>query len=114
MHAHLCRHTYALNFLVEGGGELYLQKILGHRTLAMTQHYANLAEPHVIERQQQFSPTARIGIRALGSNMSKSGGEARRIPRAQGQGGLGMPAAQASGRSRARASIKSAKGRMRA
>ncbi len=66
LHPHLCRHTYALNFLVAGGGELYLQRILGHSSLKMTQHYASLANVHVVERQQQFSPLSAMGVSVRG------------------------------------------------
>ena len=39
---HLLRHSFVKNWCMSGGNLFKLQKILGHSTLAMTQHYANL------------------------------------------------------------------------
>lgn len=40
--AHLFRHTFAKNWILSGGDPLRLQKVLGHQSLVMAQHYANL------------------------------------------------------------------------
>lgn len=40
--SHLFRHTYAKNWLVSGGDSIKLMKILGHQSLDMVEHYANL------------------------------------------------------------------------
>lgn len=42
LHAHLCRHTYATNFLLNGGNVLLLKQNLGHTTLAMVDRYVHL------------------------------------------------------------------------
>ena len=40
---HIFRHTYARLWITEGDGNLFkLQKMLGHSTLKMTQHYAHI------------------------------------------------------------------------
>lgn len=39
---HLFRHTFAKMYILAGGGALQLQKILGHSTLDMTNHYVAL------------------------------------------------------------------------
>ncbi len=63
LHAHLCRHTFATRFLINGGDVFSLQQILGHSTLTMVSHYVNLASSHVVIQHQRFSPLDRISLR---------------------------------------------------
>ena len=63
LHAHLCRHTFATRFLINGGDVFTLQQILGHSTLEMVRHYVNLASNHVAIQHQRFSPLDRLNIR---------------------------------------------------
>ena len=44
---HDLRHTYASNFMMNGGNLYDLQKILGHTTPEMTQRYAHLSPMHL-------------------------------------------------------------------
>jgi site-specific recombinase XerD len=62
LHAHLCRHTFATRFLINGGDIFTLQQLLGHSTLEMVRHYINLASSHVAIQHQRFSPMDRLGI----------------------------------------------------
>ena len=63
LHAHLCRHTFATRFLINGGDVFSLQQILGHSTLEMVRHYVNLASSHIAIQHQKFSPLDRLNIR---------------------------------------------------
>ena len=65
LHAHLCRHTFATRFLINGGDVFSLQQILGHSTLEMVRHYVNLASSHVAIQHQKFSPLDRLNLRKL-------------------------------------------------
>jgi site-specific recombinase XerD len=63
LHAHLCRHTFATRFLVNGGDVFSLQQILGHSTLEMVRHYINLASNEVAVQHQKYSPLDRVDLR---------------------------------------------------
>jgi len=63
LHAHLCRHTFATRFLINGGDVFTLQQILGHSTLEMVRHYVNLASNHIAIQHQRFSPLDRLNLR---------------------------------------------------
>ncbi|PKM93909.1 MAG: hypothetical protein CVU84_13450 [Firmicutes bacterium HGW-Firmicutes-1] len=40
VHAHLCRHTYATNFLISQKGDIYhLSKLMGHSEVKTTEIY---------------------------------------------------------------------------
>ena len=57
LHAHLCRHTFATRFLINGGDVFALQQILGHSTLEIVRHYVNLASSDIIEARLIASGT---------------------------------------------------------
>jgi len=63
LHAHLCRHTFATMFLINGGDVFTLQQILGHSTLEMVRHYVNLASNQIAVQHQKFSPLDRLNLR---------------------------------------------------
>lgn len=54
-HPHKFRHTYAINFLRNGGNVKTLQEILGHESMEMVMNYVRLAE-HDIDAAQRHSP----------------------------------------------------------
>ena len=53
--SHVLRHTFASRFVINGGNILTLQKILGHRSLAMTMRYAHPAPDH-LQDAVRFGP----------------------------------------------------------
>lgn len=53
---HKFRHTFAINFLRNGGTVLELQRILGHEQLITVNIYATLAESDIQEAQRRASP----------------------------------------------------------
>lgn len=57
---HLFRHTFAQRYLQNGGNSLYLQKVLGHSTLAMTKHYCNIYDVDLVKTFDAFSPLATL------------------------------------------------------
>ncbi|MCH5212285.1 MAG: tyrosine-type recombinase/integrase [Oscillospiraceae bacterium] len=57
---HLFRHTFAKNYLLAGGGVAQLQKLLGHKTLEMTLHYANLYGADLAKDYERFNPLEQI------------------------------------------------------
>ncbi len=63
LHAHLCRHTFATRFLLNGGDVFTLQQILGHSTLEMVRNYVTLASNHVAMQHHKYSPLDRLSLR---------------------------------------------------
>lgn len=66
LHAHLCRHTYATNFLCHNCGDVFrLQQILGHTTLEMVRRYVHFASTQALINGKTASPVDHMGIRKL-------------------------------------------------
>lgn len=53
---HTWRHTFAKNFLLNGGDIFSLQKILGHSDIATTKGYLNLNEKEIKMQHAKFNP----------------------------------------------------------
>lgn len=53
---HTFRHTFAKNYLLNGGDIFSLQKILGHSSLASVRLYLNLFASDIKQQHQRFSP----------------------------------------------------------
>jgi len=62
LHAHLCRHTFATNYLINGGDVFSLQQILGHTSLEMVRRYVTLASSQVRVQHRKFSPMDRMNL----------------------------------------------------
>lgn len=60
--AHTLRHTFATQYVMNGGDVFSLQKILGHSTLDMVKNYVGLANRDVSLLHQRFSPLEQMGI----------------------------------------------------
>ncbi len=68
LHAHLCRHTFATNFLIYKCGDTFrLQQILGHSTLEMVREYVSYASVHDMVQNHVASPADRMSIKGLRS-----------------------------------------------
>jgi len=68
LHAHLCRHTFATDFLIYKCGDVFrLQQILGHTTLEMVRKYVHYASAHTLIQGNVASPIDRMGIKGLRS-----------------------------------------------
>jgi len=80
---HTCRHTFAIGFLRNGGSVLALQRILGHRDLAMVRRYAELTDADVVAAHGAASPLDRLaerGSAAHGQAASRPATRRRRSP----------------------------------
>ncbi len=66
LHAHLCRHTFATNFLVNNCGDVFrLQQILGHTNLGMVNRYVHFASAQALISGKTQSPMDQMGIKSL-------------------------------------------------
>ena len=54
LYAHLLRHTFATNFLIDGSGDVYeLSRILGHSDIKITENYLHMANSYIIIKNKQ-------------------------------------------------------------
>lgn len=60
LHAHLCRHTFAINYLMNGGDIFSLREILGHTTLEMVNHYLHFTSSQITAQHHKYSPMDKL------------------------------------------------------
>ena len=60
LHAHLCRHTFAINYLLNGGDVFSLKEILGHTTLDMVNHYLHFTSSQITAQHHKYSPMDKL------------------------------------------------------
>ncbi|MFC1987319.1 tyrosine-type recombinase/integrase [Chloroflexota bacterium] len=66
LHAHLCRHTFATNYLVYNCGDVFrLQQILGHTSLEMVRRYVHYASTQYLMNGKTLSPVDQMGVKKL-------------------------------------------------
>ncbi len=66
LHSHLCRHTFATNFLINNCGDVFrLQQLLGHTSLEMVRRYVHLASSQTMVNSRPSSPLDRMGLETL-------------------------------------------------
>lgn len=53
---HTFRHSFAKQYLMQGGDVFSLQQILGHSDISVTRGYVNLCTENIQKKHRQFSP----------------------------------------------------------
>lgn len=60
LHPHMFRHTFARNYILNGGDLFTLQKILDHADIHTTRKYIQMDSGHIRQQHNRFSPVRRL------------------------------------------------------
>lgn len=60
LHPHMFRHTFARNYILNGGDIFTLQLILDHADIQTTRKYVQMDNEHIREQHNKFSPLRNI------------------------------------------------------
>ncbi len=60
VHAHKFRHTFASQYIADGGNPAYLQRLLGHTTPIMTNRYVHLMDTDARDDHRAASPVTHL------------------------------------------------------
>ena len=60
LHTHLCRHTFAINHLLNGGDIFSLREILGRSSLDMVNHCLHSTNSQITDQHRKHSPMDRL------------------------------------------------------
>ncbi|WP_420490850.1 tyrosine-type recombinase/integrase [Neobacillus drentensis] len=60
LHPNMFRHTFARNYVLNGGDIFTLQRILDHADIQTTRKYVQMDNEHIREQHNKFSPLRNI------------------------------------------------------
>ena len=60
LHPHMFRHTFARNYILNGGDLFTLQNILDHADIQTTRKYIQMDSEHLRQQHNKFSPVRRL------------------------------------------------------
>ena len=63
LHCHLCRHTFAIGYLLNGADIFSLREILGHTSMEMVNRYLHFTSAQIALQHSKFSPVDHLCIK---------------------------------------------------